>query len=170
MTIYARPGSADALMSYEPRYGNFIGGEWVPPSGGEYFENPTPVTGQAFCEIAALHRRRHREGARRRSRRRRRMGQDRRRPNAPCILNKIADRIEQNLESLAIAETWDNGKPIRETLNADLPLAVDHFRYFAGAIRAQEGSLRRSTTTPSPTTSTSRSAWSARSSRGTSRS
>src|SRR4029079_11201121 len=57
------------------------------------------------------------------------------------ILNKIADRIEANLESLALAEAWDNGKPIRETLNADLPLAVDHFRYFAGAIRAQEGSL-----------------------------
>ena len=51
MTVYARPGSADALMSYEPRYGNFIGGEWVPPVGGEYFENPTPVTGQTFCEV-----------------------------------------------------------------------------------------------------------------------
>ena len=86
------------------------------------------------------------------------------------ILNKIADRIEDNLEMLAVAETWDNGKPIRETLTADLPLAVDHFRYFAGAIRAQEGRSRRSTTTPSPTTSTSRSAWSGRSSRGTSRS
>ena len=69
------------------------------------------------------------------------MGQDRRRPSGPSILNKIADRIEANLESLALAEAWDNGKPIRETLAADLPLAVDHFRYFAGAIRAQEGSL-----------------------------
>ncbi len=140
MTVYARPGTADALMSYESRYGNFIGGEWVPPASGEYFENPTPVTGQAFCEVprsnetdieAAL---------------------DAAHGAAPTwgktaageravILNKIADRIEENLESIALAESWDNGKPIRETLNADLPLAVDHFRYFAGAIRAQEGSL-----------------------------
>ena len=86
------------------------------------------------------------------------------------ILNKIADRMEANLELLALAETWDNGKPIRETLAADIPLAIDHFRYFAGCIRAQEGGCRRSTTTPSPTTSTSRSASSARSFRGTSRS
>ena len=111
----------------------------MPPVGGEYFENVTPVTGQPFCEIPrsaeadvdkaldAAH------GA------------------APgwgktpageraVILNKIADRIEANLESIALAEAWDNGKPIRETLAADLPLAVDHWRYFAAAIRAQEGS------------------------------
>ncbi|BBY44453.1 aldehyde dehydrogenase [Mycolicibacterium celeriflavum] len=140
MTVYARPGSADALMSYESRYGNFIGGEWVAPVGGEYFENPTPVTGQPFCEVArsteadidkaldAAHGAAPAWGK-----------------TAPAeranILNKIADRIEENVESLALAESWDNGKPIRETLNADIPLAVDHFRYFAGAIRAQEGSL-----------------------------
>ena len=83
----------------------------------------------------------------------------------------IADRMEDNLELLAAAETWDNGKPIRETMAADMPLAIDHFRYFAGCIRAQEGAHQpRSTTTPSPTTSTSRWAWSARSFRGTSRS
>ena len=140
MTVYARPGSADALMSYESRYGNFIGGEWVSPSGGEYFENPTPVTGQAFCEIPrsteadiekaldAAHGAATAWGKTAAGER-------------AVILNKIADRIEENLESLALAEAWDNGKPIRETLNADLPLAVDHFRYFAGAIRAQEGSL-----------------------------
>ena len=87
------------------------------------------------------------------------------------MLLKIADRIEANLELLAYAETVDNGKPIRETLNADIPLTVDHFRYFAGCLRAQEGALSaRSTRTPSPITSTSRWAWSARSSRGTSRS
>ena len=78
--------------------------------------------------------------------------------------------MEANLSMLAHAETWDNGKPIRETMAADLPLAIDHFRYFAGAIRAQEGSLSRSTTTPSPITSMSRWAWSARSFRGISRS
>jgi aldehyde dehydrogenase len=85
------------------------------------------------------------------------------------VLLKIADRIEQNLELLAITETWDNGKPIRETLNADIPLAVDHFRYFAGCIRAQEGGAAEINETPWPTTSTSRWAWSGRSSRGTSR-
>ena len=131
MTVYTRPGSADSLMSYESRYANFIGGEWVAPVGGEYFENPTPVTGQTFCEIPrstdadidkaldAAHGAATAWGK-----------------TAPAeragILNKIADRIEENLESIALAEAWDNGKPIRETLNADLPLAVDHFRYFAG--------------------------------------
>src|SRR5918998_6956995 len=140
MTIYARPGAADALMSYESRYGNFIGGEWVPPVGGEYFEDLTPVTGQPFTEIPrsseadidkaldAAH------GAA--------TAWGKTAPGERAnILNKIADRIEENLESLALAEAWDNGKPIRETLAADIPLAVDHFRYFAGAIRAQEGSL-----------------------------
>ncbi|MDO3636372.1 aldehyde dehydrogenase [Mycolicibacterium arseniciresistens] len=140
MTTYARPGTADALMSFESRYANFIGGEWVAPAGGEYFENPTPVTGQGFCEIP-----RSTEADVEKA-------LDAAHAAAPAwgktspaeravILNKIADRIEANLESLALAESWDNGKPIRETLNADIPLAVDHFRYFAGAIRAQEGSL-----------------------------
>src|SRR3954469_25062350 len=140
MTVFSRPGSADALMAYESRYGNFIGGEWLPPAGGEYFENPTPVTGQAFCEIPrsteadidkALD---AAQGAA--------TGWGKTAPGErAAVLNKIADRIEANLESLALAEAWENGKPIRETLGADLPLAVDHFRYFAGAIRAQEGSL-----------------------------
>jgi acyl-CoA reductase-like NAD-dependent aldehyde dehydrogenase len=124
--------------AYESRYGNFIGGEWVPPIGGEYFENPTPVTGQPFTEVPrsteadidkaldAAHGAASQWGKTAAAER-------------ANILNKIADRIESNLESLALAEAWDNGKPIRETLNADLPLAVDHFRYFAGAIRAQEG-------------------------------
>jgi aldehyde dehydrogenase len=140
MTTYARPGTADALMSFESRYANFIGGEWVAPAGGEYFENPTPVTGQAFCEIPRSTETDIEKAL------------DAAHAAAPAwgktspaeravILNKIADRIEANLESLALAESWDNGKPIRETLNADIPLAVDHFRYFAGAIRAQEGSL-----------------------------
>ena len=140
MTVFSRPGAADALMTFESRYGNFIGGEWVPPSGGAYFENPTPVTGQPFCEIPrstevdidkaldAAHGAATAWGKTSPAER-------------AIILNKIADRIEANLESIALAEAWDNGKPIRETLNADIPLAVDHFRYFAGAIRAQEGSL-----------------------------
>jgi aldehyde dehydrogenase len=140
MTVYARPGTAGSLMSYESRYGNFIGGEWSGPVGGEYFDNPTPVTGQPFCEVPrsteadvekaldAAHAAAPAWGK-----------------TAPAeravLLNKIADRMEANLEALAVAETWDNGKPVREALNADLPLAVDHFRYFAGAIRAQEGGV-----------------------------
>ena len=86
------------------------------------------------------------------------------------ILLQIADRIEQNLEMLAITETWDNGKAVRETLNADIPLAADHFRYFAGCIRAQEGTSAEIDEHTRPTISTSRWAWWGRSSRGTSRS
>src|SRR5246127_3457379 len=140
MTVFARPGAAGALMSYEARYENFIGGQWVAPVGGRYFENPTPVTGQTFCEVARSDEADIEQAL------------DAAHAAAPAwgktppseravILNKIADRIEANLESIAVAESWDNGKPVRETLNADIPLAVDHFRYFAGAVRAQEGSL-----------------------------
>ncbi|MGD9619895.1 MAG: aldehyde dehydrogenase [Mycolicibacterium sp.] len=140
MTVYARPGADGSLMSFKPRYGNFIGGQWVAPHAGRYFENSTPVTGAVFCEIPrsdetdvdkaldAAHAAAPAWGKTAAAER-------------ALILNRIADRIEQNLESIALAEAWDNGKPIRETLNADIPLAVDHLRYFAGAIRAQEGSL-----------------------------
>ncbi len=140
MTVYARPGTADAIMSFQSRYDNWIGNEWVAPVKGQYFENPTPVTGQNFCDVA----RSTAEDIE--------LALDAAHAAAPAwgktsvaeraiILNKIADRMEENLESIALAESWDNGKPIRETLNADIPLAIDHFRYFAGAIRAQEGSL-----------------------------
>ena len=136
MTVYARPGASTGLMSFEGRYENFIGGQWVAPAGGRYFENPSPVTGETFCEIArstdadiekaldAAHAAAPGWGKTSVAQR-------------AVILNKIADRIEENLENIALAESWDNGKPIRETLNADIPLAIDHFRYFAGAIRAQ---------------------------------
>ena len=140
MTVYSRPGTPDAVMSFESRYDNYIGGQWVPPNSGQYFENRTPVTGEVFCEVArsdgsdvdtaldAAHAAAPPWGRTSAAER-------------ALVLNKIADRIEEYLESLAVAESWDNGKPVRETLNADLPLAVDHFRYYAGAIRAQEGSL-----------------------------
>jgi aldehyde dehydrogenase len=140
MTVYAPPGTADSLVSLKSRYNHFIGGDWVAPATGEYFENISPVNGKPFTEIArgteadveaaldAAHAAADAWGR-----------------TAPAdrsvILNKIADRIEENLTLLAVAETWDNGKPVRETLAADLPLAVDHFRYFAGAIRAQEGGI-----------------------------
>lgn len=140
MTVYANPGSSDALVQFRDRYDHYIGGEWVAPVKGEYFANITPVTGQEFCEVArgtgedieaaldAAHAAKVSWNA-----------------SSPAeralLLNRIADRMEENLEALAVAETWDNGKAVRETLNADLPLAIDHFRYFAGAIRAQEGGI-----------------------------
>ncbi len=140
MTVYARPGTEGSVMSFESRYENFIGGEWVAPTAGRYFENPTPVTGQPFCEVA-----RSDESDIEKALDAAHAAADAWGKTSPAaravILNKIADRIEENLESIAVAESWDNGKPVRETLNADIPLAVDHFRYFAGAIRAQEGSL-----------------------------
>jgi len=136
--VYVPPNQDGSRVSFRSRYANFIGGEWVKPVNEQYFENVTPVTGKAFCEIPrstaediekALDAAHAAKGA---------WGK-----TAPAaraaILNKIADRIEQNLEKLALAETWDNGKPIRETMAADMPLTVDHFRYFAGCIRAQEG-------------------------------
>src|SRR5580692_3528522 len=140
MALFSAPGQSDSPVSVQSRYGNFIGGEFVPPVGGQYFENPTPITGQTFTEIPrstgedielALDAAHGAKSAWGRTSAAERAG----------ILNKIADRIESNLQMLAVAETWENGKPVRESLAADLPLAVDHFRYFAGAIRAQEGAL-----------------------------
>ncbi len=137
---YVPPNSDGALVKFRSRYENYIGGQWVPPVKGQYFEDITPVTGKPFCEVArstsediekaldAAHAAKDAWG--------KTSAGDR-----ANILNKIADRIEQNLEKLAIAEAWENGKPVRETLAADLPLTIDHFRYFAGCIRAQEGGL-----------------------------
>ena len=137
---YVSPNQPGSKVTFKSRYGNYINGEFVPPTNGRYFDNPSPVTGRAFCEIPrsdaadiekaldAAHAAKDAWGR-----------------TAPAerslLLNRIADRIEENLEVLAVADTWDNGKPVRETLAADLPLVVDHLRYFAGAIRSQEGSL-----------------------------
>ena len=140
MTVYAPPGAEGSVVSYKSRYENYIGGEWVPPVKGEYFENISPVNGKPFCEVArgtaedielaldAAHAAAPAWGATSPAER-------------AVILNKIADRMEENLEMIAVAETWENGKPVRETTAADIPLAIDHFRYFAGVLRAQEGSL-----------------------------
>ena len=138
--IYAAPGAAGAKMTYKSRYDNFIGGKWVAPVKGNYFDVITPISGKVYTQAArstaedvelaldAAHAASEAWG--------------KTPPAARAnILLKIADRLEQNLELLAYAETVDNGKPIRETLNADLPLAIDHFRYFAGCVRAQEGAL-----------------------------
>jgi aldehyde dehydrogenase len=137
---YVKPGSPDSVVTVKPRYENFIGGRWVPPVGGEYTTNLSPVTGQGFTQIPrstaqdielaldAAHAAKEAWGETSTTERAR-------------ILNKVADAMEANLEMLAVAESWGNGKPVRETLNADLPLAIDHFRYFAGAIRAEEGRI-----------------------------
>ncbi|HIX00228.1 MAG TPA: aldehyde dehydrogenase family protein [Candidatus Nesterenkonia stercoripullorum] len=140
MSIYAQPGTEGSVVSYKSRYENFIGGEWVAPVKGQYFENPSPVTGKAFTEVprsTAEDIDRAVEAAEKAAAA---WGKTSVAERA-VLLNKIADRIEENLEMLAVAETWENGKPVRETLAADLPLAVDHFRYFAGVIRAQEGGI-----------------------------
>ena len=138
--VYAQPNTTGSKVRFKSRYANFIGGEWMPPLKGRYFQNVSPVNGRAFTEIprsgaedveAALD---AAHGAK--ARWAKTSAADR-----ALVLNKIADRIETNLEMLAVAETWDNGKPVRETLAADLPLTIDHFRYFAGCIRAQEGSV-----------------------------
>jgi len=137
---YANPNTEGAVLNFKERYENFIGGQWVAPVKGEYFDNISPVNGKPFCQIPrssaedvelaldAAHAAKDAWGK----------ASVTTRSN---ILLKIADRIDANLEILAVAETWDNGKAVRETLNADVPLSSDHFRYFAGCLRAQEGTM-----------------------------
>jgi aldehyde dehydrogenase len=138
--IYAAPGAAGAKLQFKAKYDNFIGGNWVAPVKGQYFDVVTPISGKPYTQAArstaedielaldAAHAAFPKWGKTDAATR-------------SNVLLKIADRLEQNLELLAYAESVDNGKPIRETLAADIPLAVDHFRYFAGALRAQEGGI-----------------------------
>ena len=140
MTVYAAPGAAGAKIAYKAQYNNFIGGQFVAPVKGQYFDVISPVNGKVYTQAArstaedidlaldAAHAAADAWGKTSATER-------------SNILLKIADRLEANLELLAYAETVDNGKPIRETLNADIPLAVDHFRYFAGCLRGEEGSI-----------------------------
>jgi len=137
---YISPGSPGSEVSVDERYDNFIGGKWMPPVHGEYMTNLSPVNGKPICEVArssaedveaALDAAHIAAVSWNRT-----SGAER-----AAVLEKIADAIDANREMLAIAETWENGKPVRETLNADLPLAADHFRYFAAAARSQEGRL-----------------------------
>ncbi|MAD90242.1 MAG: aldehyde dehydrogenase [Pseudoalteromonas sp.] len=138
--IYSNPNTQGAVVNFKDKYDNYIGGEWVAPLDGEYFENKSPVNGKVFCQVARskaadielaldkAHQAKEAWGTTSVTER-------------SNILLKIAQIIEDNKEYLAVAETWDNGKAVRETLAADIPLAADHFRYFAGCIRAQEGSI-----------------------------
>lgn len=137
---FANLSSLGLQNPYKAKYANYIGGKWVEPIDGQYFDNVTPLTGQTFCQIprsnskdidAALDAAHSAKVA---------WGKTSTTERAN-ILNKIADRMESNLKLIAVAETIDNGKPLRETMAADIPLAIDHFRYFAGCIRAQEGSI-----------------------------
>jgi aldehyde dehydrogenase len=140
MSVYAHPGAAGAKHVFKSQYDNFIGGKFVPPVKGQYFDVITPISGKAYTKAArstaedieraldAAHAATAKWAATSAAER-------------ANLLLKIADRIEANTELLAYAETVDNGKPIRETLNADIPLTADHFRYFAGCVRAQEGAL-----------------------------
>ncbi|MDO4777186.1 MAG: aldehyde dehydrogenase family protein [Cardiobacteriaceae bacterium] len=137
---YQAPNTPGSLVQYKDKYDNYIGGKWVAPVDGQYFDDISPVTGKAFTKVArsqakdvelaldAAHAAKAAWGK-----------------TSPAersnILLKIADRLEENLEKIAVAETWENGKPVRETLAADIPLAIDHFRYFAGVIRTQEGGI-----------------------------
>ncbi len=135
---YVAPGRAGSLVDVKPRYENFIGGHWVPPAKGGYMANISPVNGKPFCEVAkstaedvelaldAAHAAREAWGETSLTER-------------AAVLNRIADAIDANRELLAVAETWENGKPVRETLAADIPLAADHFRYFASETRSLEG-------------------------------
>jgi aldehyde dehydrogenase len=140
MAVYAQPGQPGSPTTFPARYDNWIGGQRVAPVKGQYFENISPVTGKPFVEVA----RSTAEDIE--------LALDAAHAAAPAwgrtapsersnILLKMADVMEANLEAIAVAETWDNGKPVRETLAADLPLAIDHFRYFAGVLRAQEGAI-----------------------------
>src|SRR4249920_2811413 len=135
---YAPPGHTDSIVTVAPRYENFIGGKWLAPTQGRYRADLCPATGQPITEVAhstpedvelaldAAHAAKDAWGEKSATER-------------AAVLNAIADAIEANKEMLAVAESWENGKPVRETLNADIPLVVDHFRYFAAAARAEEG-------------------------------
>jgi len=138
--IYVPPGHPRSVVEVAPRYDNFIGGKWLAPTHGRYKVNLTPATGRPICEVAsssaedielaldAAHATQEAWGETSLTERAR-------------VLNAIADAIDANREMLAVAESWENGKPVRETLNVDIPLAADHFRYFAAAIRSEEGGL-----------------------------
>lgn len=138
--LYQTPNTENSLVKFREKYDNFIGGEWVAPVDGEYFENISPVDGKVICQVArskaadiekaldAAHAAKDAWGKTSVTER-------------SNILLKMADKMEEHLEQIAVAECYENGKPVRETLAADIPLAVDHLRYFAGAIRAQEGGI-----------------------------
>jgi len=139
-TTFEAPGTPGSPVAVKERYENFIGGEWIAPVDGEYRDNLSPATGLPISQVAhsgaqdielaldAAHAAKDAWGERSTTER-------------SAVLNAVADAIDENLEMLAVAESWENGKPVRETLAADIPLAADHFRYFADVIRGEEGRI-----------------------------
>ncbi len=138
--LYAYPNTEDSPVQFRDKYDNFINGEWTAPVDGEYFDNPSPIDGKTICQVA-----RSKEADIEKALDAAHAAKDAWGKTSVAeranLLLKIADKMEANLEAIAIAETYENGKPVRETLAADIPLAIDHFRYFASAIRAQEGGI-----------------------------
>jgi acyl-CoA reductase-like NAD-dependent aldehyde dehydrogenase len=144
MTVYARPGTTSSIVPIKSRYENFIGGDWVKPVKGSYAEDLAPATGLAIAEyprstvedidlaVAAAEAAFPAWAATSTT-------------DRAAVLIAIADHLQANLEKIAVLESWENGKPVRETLAADIPLAIDHFRYFAAAIRTQEGNIKKLT-------------------------
>ena len=138
--LYVAPGRRDSIVTVQPRYENFIGGKWLAPVEGRFRVNLTPATARPICEVAdstpadielaldAAHAAKDEWGETSPAQRAK-------------VLNAVADAIEAHAEMLAVTESWENGKPVRETLAADIPLAADHFRYFAAAIRAEETTI-----------------------------
>lgn len=137
---YANPNTEGSKVQFKDRYDNFINGQWTPPVDGAYFDDISPIDGKPFAKVAKSNAK-DLELALDAAHAAKAQWNKSTPTERAILLNKIADRLEDNLEMLAVAETWENGKPIRETLAADIPLAIDHFRYFAGCIRAQEGSI-----------------------------
>ena len=138
--LHAYPNTENSPVQFREKYDNFINGEWVAPADGEYFDNTSPIDGKVICQVA-----RSKEADIEKALDAAHAAKDAWGKTSVAeranLLLKIADKMEANLEAIAIAETYENGKPVRETLAADIPLAVDHFRYFASAIRAQEGGI-----------------------------
>ena len=142
MTIYTRPGTTGSIVPLKSRYENFIGGDWVKPLKGNYAEDLAPATGLPIAEyarstvddidLAVSAAQAAFPGWAATST-----------TDRAAVLVAVADHLAAHLEQIAVLESWENGKPVRETLAADIPLAIDHFRYFAAAIRTQEGNIKK---------------------------
>lgn len=138
--IYTNPTEPNAQYKVKTQYENFINGQWQAPQQGNYFDNLSPITGEVYSQVPQSTKEDVDLAVQAAQQAQVEWGKKSPAERSQLLLD-IADRVEQNLEYLAVIETFDNGKPVRETLTADLPLVVDHFRYFAGVIRAEEGGI-----------------------------
>ena len=138
--IYTNPNESNAKYKVKEQYSNFIDGSWTEPQEGEFFDNISPITGENYTKVPRSSQKDVDLAVKAAKKAQVEWGKKSLAERSQLLLD-IADRVEENLEYLAVIETFDNGKPVRETLAADLPLVVDHFRYFAGVIRAEEGGI-----------------------------